>query len=74
MINEDVRKRIREAAERVRSGEFAAEWVEEYNKGMPVVINGLKENDNSLEQKVADELRELIERGKPKNDLFFFSK
>lgn len=66
VINEDVRKRIREAAERVRDGQFASEWVEEYNRGMPTVVNGLKEVDNSLEQKVAEELRDLIERGKPK--------
>ncbi len=34
VINEDVKKRMKEAAERVRSGEFAKEWIAEYQRGV----------------------------------------
>ncbi|MEM0373154.1 MAG: ketol-acid reductoisomerase [Sulfolobaceae archaeon] len=66
IINEDVRKRMEEALQRIKSGEFANEWIEEYSKGMPKVIEGLKEVSESLEEKVGQELRKIIEKGKPK--------
>ncbi len=67
VINEDVRKRMKQVLERIKSGEFANQWIEEYGKGMPAVKNYLNEVDNSLEEKVGRELRELILRGKPKS-------
>ncbi|MBP1357490.1 MAG: ketol-acid reductoisomerase [Sulfolobus sp.] len=67
VINEDVKKRMLEALDRIRNGEFANEWIEQYNKGMKKVIEGLNEVDNSLEEKVGRELRELILKGKPKS-------
>ncbi|MGC9105958.1 MAG: ketol-acid reductoisomerase [Thermoprotei archaeon] len=66
VINEDVRKRMKQVLERIKSGEFANQWIEEYGKGMPAVKNYLNEIDNSLEEQVGRELRELILRGKPK--------
>ncbi len=66
IINEEVRKRMLEALDRIRNGEFASEWIEEYNKGMKTVINGLNEIDNSLEEKVGRQLRELTQKGRPK--------
>lgn len=67
VVNEDVKKRMLEALDRIRNGEFANEWIEEYNKGMKKVVEGLNEVDNSLEEKVGRELRELILKGKPKS-------
>lgn len=67
VINEDVRKRMREVAEKIRSGKFAEEWIEEYNRGSQTLTQGMEEVDNSLEEQVGRRLRELIERGKPKS-------
>jgi ketol-acid reductoisomerase len=67
VINEDVKKRVREAAEKVRSGKFAEEWIEEYNRGSPIVKQAMEEVQNSLEEKIGNELRDMIERGNPKS-------
>jgi len=37
VIDEDVKDKMRQAALRVKSGEFAKEWVEEYSKGAPTL-------------------------------------
>ncbi len=63
IIDESVRERMRKALERVKSGEFAREWIEEYNRGMPTVIKGLNEIDNSVEEIVGRELRKLMAKG-----------
>ncbi|MFP3204015.1 MAG: ketol-acid reductoisomerase [Metallosphaera yellowstonensis] len=67
VINEETRKRIREAAERVRSGKFAEEWIEEYGRGSPTLKKGMEEAEKSLEEQVGRRLKEIIERGKPKS-------
>jgi ketol-acid reductoisomerase len=67
VINEDVKRRMREAAEKVRNGKFAEEWIEEYNRGSPTIKQALQEIQNSLEEKIGNQLREMIERGKPKS-------
>lgn len=67
VINEDTKKRMREAAERVRSGQFASEWIEEYNRGSPTLKSMVADVNNSLEEKVGNQLREIILRGKPKS-------
>ncbi|BDB97383.1 ketol-acid reductoisomerase [Saccharolobus caldissimus] len=67
IINQDVRNRMKEALQRIKSGKFAEEWIEEYGKGMPTVINGLSQIQNSLEEKIGAQLRDLIQKGKPKS-------
>ncbi|ACP38304.1 ketol-acid reductoisomerase [Saccharolobus islandicus] len=67
VINEDVRKRMKEALQRIKSGKFAEEWVEEYGRGMPTVVNGLSQVQNSLEEKIGNQLKDLIQKGKPKS-------
>lgn len=67
VINEDVRKRMLEVAQKIRSGKFAEEWIEEYNKGSRTLKEGMEEVDNSLEEQTGRRLKELIERGKPKS-------
>ncbi|WP_338600601.1 ketol-acid reductoisomerase [Sulfolobus tengchongensis] len=66
VINEDVKKRMKEALQRIKSGKFAEEWIEEYGRGMPTVVNGLAQVQNSLEEKVGNQLKDLIQKGKPK--------
>jgi ketol-acid reductoisomerase len=60
VIDDTVKERMRRAAERVRSGEFAKEWVEEYSRGAP----RLKELLNAIERHqieiVGNELRRMM--------------
>ena len=58
---------MKEALQKIKSGKFAEEWIEEYGKGMPTVINGLNQIQNSLEEKIGAQLRDLIQKGKPKS-------
>ncbi|MEM3225931.1 MAG: ketol-acid reductoisomerase, partial [Saccharolobus sp.] len=67
VINQDVKNRMKEVLKRIKNGKFAEEWIEEYGKGMPTVINGLSNIQNSLEERVGNQLRELIQKGKPKS-------
>ncbi|QIW24325.1 ketol-acid reductoisomerase [Sulfolobus sp. S-194] len=67
VINEDVKKRMKEVLDRIRNGKFAEEWIEEYNKGAPTLVNGMKEVENSLEEQVGRQIREISLRGKPKS-------
>ncbi len=67
VINEETRRRLREAAEKVRSGKFAEEWIEEYGRGSPTLSKGLEEMDKSLEEQTGRRLKEIIERGRPKS-------
>ncbi|MEM0072247.1 MAG: ketol-acid reductoisomerase [Metallosphaera sp.] len=67
VINEETRQRIREAAERVRSGKFAEEWIEEYGRGSPVLKKGMEDMDKSKEEEIGRRLKEIIERGRPKS-------
>ena len=60
VINEDVKRRMREAAERVRSGEFAKEWVSEYQKGAPRLRELLEQVKDSQVEKVGEFLRQLM--------------
>ena len=67
VINQDVKNRMKEVLKRIKNGKFAEEWIEEYGKGMPTVVNGLSNIQNSLEERVGNQLRELIQKGKPKS-------
>ena len=60
VINEDVKRRMREAAERVRSGEFAKEWVAEYQRGAPRLRELLEQVRESQVEKVGEFLRQLM--------------
>ncbi len=67
LINDDVRKRMKERAEKIKSGKFASEWIEEYDEGSKHLDSLMADLDNSLEEQVGKELREIVLRGKPKN-------
>jgi ketol-acid reductoisomerase len=57
IIDETTRKKMRKVLERIRSGEFAKEWVEEYRRGMPTVMRELEDLQNSVLEKVGEWLR-----------------
>lgn len=60
IIDESVKQRMREAAARVRSGEFAKEWVAEYNRGAPTLRKLMEESRNHQIEKVGIEMRKLL--------------
>ncbi len=60
IIDDSVKQRMKEAAARVRSGEFAKEWVEEYSRGAPRLAKMLDEIRNHLAEKVGEEIRKLM--------------
>ncbi len=63
VIDEHVRENIRKAAQRVISGEFAKEWVEEYEKGCPTLKKLLEEIRRHPIEEVGRKMRELIFKG-----------
>ena len=62
VIDEHVRDNIRRAADRVMSGEFAREWLEEYERGCPTLRRLLEETARHPVEEVGRKLRELIFR------------
>lgn len=60
VINDDVKKRMKEAAERVRSGGFAKEWVEEYSRGAPRLKELLSRIEKHQIEIVGSELRRMM--------------
>ncbi|NPB00411.1 MAG: ketol-acid reductoisomerase [Crenarchaeota archaeon] len=62
VIDEHVRENIRKAAQRVISGEFAKEWVEEYEKGCPTLKKLLEEIRRHPIEEIGRKMRELIFR------------
>ncbi len=60
IIDDSVKQRMKEAAARVRSGEFAKEWVEEYSRGAPRLAKMLDEVKNHPAEKVGEEIRKLM--------------
>lgn len=60
IIDDSVKQRMKEAAARVRSGEFAKEWVEEYSRGAPRLREMLEEIKGHPAEKVGEEIRKLM--------------
>jgi ketol-acid reductoisomerase len=57
IVDQSIRERMKKALERIKNGEFAKEWVEEYQKGMPTVLKELEELQNSVLEKIGEHLR-----------------
>jgi len=57
IVDQNVREKMKKVLERVRNGEFAKEWLEEYRSGMPKVMKELEELNSSVLEKVGDWLR-----------------
>lgn len=60
VIDEHVLENMRRAAERVRSGEFAKEWLREYEEGMPRLQRLLEQRRSHLIEEVGARLRKII--------------
>ncbi len=60
VVDEHVKENMRRAAERVRSGEFAREWIEEYRRGAPNLKKLMEARRRHLIEKVGAEMRKLV--------------
>jgi ketol-acid reductoisomerase (EC 1.1.1.86) len=60
VIDEDVKDKMRQAALRVKSGDFAKEWVEEYSKGAPTLKRLMEAVKNHLIEQVGTQMRKLL--------------
>lgn len=60
VIDEEVKRKMKEAAERVRSGDFAKEWFEEYARGAPRLKRLMEEMRTHKIEQVGAEMRKLI--------------
>jgi ketol-acid reductoisomerase len=62
IIGPDVKAKMREALKRVENGEFAAQWVEEYKKGIPF-LKASRENIGKHQiETVGEEIRQLFKK------------
>ncbi len=62
VIDEHVRENIRKAAQRVINGEFAKEWLQEYENGCPTLRKLLDELSNHMIEQVGRKIRQMIFR------------
>lgn len=60
VIDEDLKDKMRQAALRVKSGEFAKEWVEEYSKGAPTLKRLMEAVKNHPIEQVGTQMRKLL--------------
>jgi ketol-acid reductoisomerase len=60
VIDEDVKDKMRQAALRVKSSEFAKEWVEEYSKGAPTLKRLMEAVKNHPIEQVGTQMRKLL--------------
>ncbi|MEM1541719.1 MAG: ketol-acid reductoisomerase [Ignisphaera sp.] len=58
IIDQNVRAKMKSVLDRIKSGEFAKEWLNEYRNGMPTVKKELSELENSVLEKTGRWLRE----------------
>ncbi|MEM3980162.1 MAG: ketol-acid reductoisomerase [Ignisphaera sp.] len=57
VIDQSVREKMKKVLERIRNGEFAKEWLEEYKNDMPKIKKEFEELQNSVLERVGDWLR-----------------
>ena len=62
IIGPDVKAKMQEALERVENGEFAAQWVEEYKKGIPFLKASREEIGEHTIETVGEEIRQLFKK------------
>lgn len=60
IIDEHVRSNMKMALERIKNGDFAKEWVEEYSRGCPTLSKLMNEIMESRIEKVGNEVRRMI--------------
>ena len=59
-IDDDVREEMQEILEEVQSGEFAQEWIEEYEKGAPNLLEKRESLKSHPIEKVGKKLRGMM--------------
>ncbi|HUV03107.1 MAG TPA: ketol-acid reductoisomerase [Desulfobacteria bacterium] len=62
IIGPDVKAKMQEALKRVENGEFAAQWVEEYKKGIPFLKASRAEIGKHKIETVGEEIRNLFKK------------
>jgi ketol-acid reductoisomerase len=60
IITEETRNEMRKILSEVQNGQFAHEWLEEYNSGQPEMDKLRKENSEHKVEKVGAELRKMM--------------
>jgi len=60
IIDESVRKRMREALKKIQDGSFAKEWIEENNAGRPNFNRLMQKDKDHQIEKVGAELRKMM--------------
>ncbi|MCS7111134.1 MAG: ketol-acid reductoisomerase [Ignisphaera sp.] len=63
VVDESIRNKMEKVLDRIRSGEFAREWISEYERGMPTVNKEMRELESSTLETIGRRIRELIGRG-----------
>jgi ketol-acid reductoisomerase len=62
IIGPDVKAKMQDALKRVENGEFAAQWVEEYKKGIPFLKASREEIGTHKIETVGEEIRQLFKK------------
>ena len=62
IIGPEVKARMQETLKRVESGEFAAQWVEEYKRGIPFLKASREEIGKHQIETVGEEIRKLFKK------------
>lgn len=67
IVDQNVRETMRKVLEKIRSGLFAKEWLNEYNKGMPTIKKEFEELEKSVLEVVGKRIREelIFKHNKP---------
>ncbi|HII16491.1 TPA: ketol-acid reductoisomerase [Candidatus Woesearchaeota archaeon] len=60
IITPDVKQRMKEALKRIESGEFAKQWIAEYEKGMPTLKKAREDIGKHEIERVGREIRRLF--------------
>src|SRR3989339_944821 len=60
IIDKDVKARMKKALEKIQSGQFAREWMDEYKAGLPKFNELLNKDRNHPIEKIGNELRAMM--------------
>jgi len=60
IVNDEIRKEMKQILKEVQTGKFAKEWIEENEKGRPLYNKLSKADDGILIEKIGDSLRKMM--------------
>lgn len=58
IIDQNIKEKMKKVLDKIKSGEFAKQWVDEYRNGAPTIKNTLNELENSVIERIGKWLRE----------------